>query len=248
MHKPLIKLFMPSALPSSQAEAFGHIVVTVLLITSVTPVQADDQLMQPVQDIHFQELPPPWESLPSPTRPIARIPTKNTPPITPKTNTLQKGHLTNQKTPISKTTVATPLTPTTTTPKLSDIDALKAAANSNDSDAQYNLGMRYQYGNGVKKSRNKAHHWLNKSAESGNARAQYALSLFYQRYARNQQGIKKALLWLKRAADQGLANAQYSLGIMFKNGSLVYKNPYESKKWLRLAASQGHTAAQLALK
>ena len=223
------------------------------LLLCLSPLSnAEDALMQPVQAVHYQELPPPWTTQATPV--IAAI--------TPSTKTNKSNITTSARTkPVVKKAplpVAMPFT-TPQQKKVQTAKAIKAAstvspiqslitrANQNDNDAQYNLGMRYQYGNGVEKSRSKAHRWLNKSAESGNPRAQYALSMFYQQFARNQAGAKKALLWLKRAADQGLADAQYSLGMMFKNGSLVYPNQAESQKWLKMAAAQGHTSAQLAL-
>ncbi|MEE9302711.1 MAG: tetratricopeptide repeat protein [Thiotrichaceae bacterium] len=225
-------------------EQLGKFVVKACLISIMgfglaSYALADDPLMQPVQDIYFHELPPPWASEPVPkigaALQVAKITTQSTP------KPAQKPVVKHVTRPTPKPAVQIPAAKPTT------IQSLLSAANQNNSQAQYDLGMRYQYGNGVQKSRSTAHRWLNKSAEAGNARAQYALSLFYQQYARNQQGVKKALLWLKSAADQGLADAQYSLGMMFKNGSLVHNNPVESRRWLQMAASQGHIAAQLAL-
>ncbi len=205
------------------------------------PAIADEALMKPVQEIHFQELPPPWAS-----EPIPNI-------DTPKNNVVtQKEKVRTQSTKPVKKHIARQdhLKPVVrpSAPKLTTIQSLISAANKNNHQAQYDLGMRYQYGNGVQKSRSSAHRWLNKSAKSGNARAQYALSLFYQQYARNQQGIKKSLFWLKSAADQGFVDAQYSLGMMFKNGSLVHNDQVEARKWLKMAASKGHVSALLALK
>ena len=211
------------------------------LLLCLSPLShADDALMQPVQAVHFQELPPPWAtqatpvivatpSSPKKMEPVIKTPLPVAMPLSPQQEKVQTARAIEAK------------------PNATSIQSLIAKANHDDNDAQYDLGMRYQYGNGVEKSRSKAHRWLNKSAESGNPRAQYALSMFYQQFARNQAGVKKALLWLKRAADQGLADAQYSLGMMFKNGSLVYPNQAESQKWLKMAAAQGHTSAQLAL-
>lgn len=239
MHKEISsQLFIPI-----KGYSFSTLIVSGfgLMFVGLFPIitLAEEALMQPVQDIHFQELPPPWESQPIPkivvpVAVVAQSPQKPTRPVV------------RQAARVAPKAVIQ--APKVSAPKQTTLQSLITAANQNDSQAQYDLGMRYQYGNGVKKSRSTAHRWLSKSAESGNARAQYALSLFYQQYARNQQGVKKALLWLKRAADQGLVDAQYSLGMMFKNGSLVHNDPVESKKWLQRAASQGHVSAQLALK
>lgn len=203
---------------------------------------AEPALMQPIQDVHFQELPPPWEAQPLPQIPAATKPKVNT-PVAPKV--VQKPvHKPAKAKPVARAPVAVAQAPKAP----ASLQSLQSAAQRGDAEAAYQLGIRYQYGNGVQASRSQAHKWLNKAASANHARAQYALSMFYQQYARNEQGIKKALLWLKRAADQGLADAQYSLGMMFKNGSLVHPNQAESRKWLQMAANQGHTAAQLALR
>lgn len=200
---------------------------------------AEPAIMQPVGDIHFQELPPPWFSDLGGKAVVPAASIKK-PPVATKPAIKQA-----RPAPVYKPKPANYTTNSSTQP--SSVQTLIATAKRGDRQAQYDLGMRYQYGNGVQKSRSKAHRWLNKSAEAGKPQAQYALSLFYQQYARNQQGIKKALLWLKKAADQGLADAQYSLGMMFKNGSLVHNNPTEARRWLQMAAAQGHVAAQLAM-
>jgi len=127
------------------------------------------------------------------------------------------------------------------------IASLLETAQQGNAESQYQLGMRYQYGDGVVMDINKANQWLAKAAASGDARSQHALSMFYQQYANNKEGAKKALLWEKKAADHGSADAQYALGIMFKNGRLVRKNEVEAKKWLAMAARQGHLPAQLVL-
>ncbi len=212
-------------------------------------------LLQPVQDIQFRELPPPWlsEAVPvveSKSGGLAAVTSRSTAIEQNKKyskDTHSKHSEGVQQASQKPVVPVTRAVATKVTPVVTPLQSLIMNAQRGNRQAQYQLGMRYQYGDGVPKSASKAHRWLNKAAEAGNPRAQYALSLFYQQHARNPQGLKKALLWLKKAADQGLADAQYSLGMMFKNGSLVYANPAESRKWLQKAAGQGHELAQLAM-
>lgn len=212
----------------------GMSVATILVFNTAL---ADPALMQPVENIHFKELPPPWLTPgASGSKVKAVVPTSSRP-------TVKQAPRPVVRAPAARPVATTPKPDPTQSP----IQSIINSANKGDKNAQYDLGMRYQYGNGVKKNRSKAHRWLSKSAQAGSPQAQYALSLFYQQYARNAQGIKKSLLWIKKAADQGLADAQYSLGMMFRNGSLVHKNPVEARKWLRRASVQGHMAAQLAM-
>lgn len=219
---------------ASLAFVFASVIASLLVVNTAL---AEPALMQPVEDIQFKEIPPPWLASEGSGSTVKNVVPASSQPVikqTPKpvVRAPAQRHASSTPKPTSGQTT---------------IESLIHAANKGDRNAQYDLGMRYQYGNGVKKSRIKAHRWLSKSAQAGNPQAQYALSLFYQQYARNAQGTKKALLWIKKAADQGLADAQYSLGMMFRNGSLVHKNPVEARKWLRKASNQGHVAAQLAL-
>lgn len=201
---------------------------TVLAVVSVVAI-AETDLMQPVQEIDFQELPPPWtnEVIPS-----------NNYPVAPQV----------QQAVIASVPAPKPVQATIKSQSnKSEWQILNEKAQAGQTQAQYDLAMRYRYGKGVEKSRSKAHSWLEKSAKGGYAKAQYALAMFYQQHAKNTPGVKKSLLWLKRAADQGYKDAQYSLGMMFKNGTLVHANHQESRKWLQKAAQQGHVPAQLAL-
>lgn len=200
----------------------------VLTVVSVVAI-AETDLMQPVQDINFQELPPPWAN--------GAIPAQNIPVVQP----------VQQATPAAKPVTKPVQAAIKPQSNKSEWQILNERARAGQTQAQYDLAMRYRYGKGVEKSRSKAHAWLEKSAKGGYAKAQYALAMFYQQHAKNTQGIKKSLLWLKRSADQGYKDAQYSLGMMFRNGTLVHANPQESKKWLQKAAQQGHVPAQLAL-
>ncbi len=226
---------------------------------------AEPELMLPVQDVHFQELPPPGllesvsaldgvpvtrqaEVKQAPEQQAKKAPVKSAVGVKkhPEKKVAKQLHSQQMRQKnrfVPKAGGSEKSPPPATTP----LQTLMLNAQRGNAQAQYELGLRYQYGNGVPKAPSKAHRWLNKAAQANHARAQYALSLFYQQYARNRPGLKKALLWMKKAADQGLADAQYSLGMMFKNGTLVYANPAESRKWLQKAAAQGYELAQLAL-
>lgn len=220
---------------------------------------SEPELMVPVEDVHFQELPPPGLLEPD-TVPVITERTEQSAPVTKRVSRKQpeqqqvvdKPKTKQVITKRPKTTETRQLQQKKATPgaflsATTPVQTLQAQARRGNPQAQYQLGLRYQYGNGVAKTPSKAHRWLSKAAKAGNARAQFALSQFYQQYARNRPGLKKALLWLKKAADQGLPEAQYNLGMMFKNGTLVYANEAESRKWLQKAAAQGYELAQLEL-
>jgi hypothetical protein len=150
------------------------------------------------------------------------------------------------KRPVAQIQQSRQTSPVVTSP-VNSIQRIQAAANRGDRDAQYQLGVAHQYGNGVKKSRQLANKWLQRAANAGHSQAQYALAVMYLEYGANIQSVKKALYLYRKSADQGNAEAQYSLGMMFMNGTYVIKDQAEAKKWLGMAANQGHMAAKLAL-
>ena len=82
------------------------------------------------------------------------------------------------------------------------------AADQGDASAQYNLGVMYAEGQGVRKDDVEAAKWFRKAADQGLARAQYNLGVMYA----EGQGVPKdyveAEKWVREAADQGLALAQ----------------------------------------
>lgn len=251
-------------IPYGKVDCYRYVAIALLAVLPLVSY-SEERLMQPIEEVLLEEIAPVWldKSATDSTRqepveaikeavqkPLAvqaqafavRAPTQRTiqgtvvQPKTTVSNNVDHQSLTEQKNP-----------PTGSLPADFSIDSLLKAAQQGNVEAQYQLGMRYQYGDDVTLDLNKANQWLAKAARSGDARSQHALAMFYQQYATNVEGAKKALLWEKKAADRGSADAQYALGVMFKNGRLVRKNEAEARKWLAMAAQQGHLSAQLVL-
>ncbi len=89
------------------------------------------------------------------------------------------------------------------------------AADQGNASAQYNLGVMYKNGQGVKQDYFKAKELYQKAADQGSAGAQLNLGVMYDEgYGVKQDYFKAAALYQK-AADQGIAEAQYNLGIMY---------------------------------
>ena len=78
-------------------------------------------------------------------------------------------------------------------------------AEQGDSYAQYNLGLMYDYGEGVIEDDTQAIYLFRKAAEQGHAKAQYNLGVMYE----SGRGIAKddtqAVYWFRKAAEQGEA-------------------------------------------
>ena len=128
-----------------------------------------------------------------------------------------------------------------TTP--SHFEETKAKAEAEDADAEYNLGVMYERGQGVEQDFKEAVKWYRKAAEQGDAVAQYNLGLMYRKGEGVPQDFKEALKWFRKAAEQGNELAQYSLGMMYDNGEGVPIDRGVAYVWCSIAAAKGYTEA-----
>ncbi|MBC7368170.1 MAG: SEL1-like repeat protein [Undibacterium sp.] len=112
---------------------------------------------------------------------------------------------------------------------------------------QFNLGLKYDNGDGVPKDSAEAVKWYLKAAAQGNEGAQLNLGVMYD----NGEGVTKnsaeAVKWYRKAAEQGNAMAQFNLGVAYITGDGVPKDSAEAVKWYLKAAEQGNAAAQFSL-
>ncbi len=116
-------------------------------------------------------------------------------------------------------------------------------AEQGDADAQYNLGVMYDKGDGVTQNHKEAVKWYRKSADQGNASAQYNLALMYENGKGVTQDYKEAVKWYRKSAEQGNANAQNNLGLRYYNGQGVLQDNVYAHMWLNIAASNGNANA-----
>ena len=65
----------------------------------------------------------------------------------------------------------------------SELDDMKALADTGDVSAQYNLGVMYDLGQGVPEDSVEAVKWYTKAANQGYAEAQYKMGVFYDKLA-----------------------------------------------------------------
>ncbi|MBI4384500.1 MAG: sel1 repeat family protein [Nitrospinae bacterium] len=84
---------------------------------------------------------------------------------------------------------------------------LKPLAEDGNAAAQYQLGLLYEGGKGVRKDLKEAAKWIREAAEQGIADAQIVLSNKYQ----NGEGVRKdlteAYIWASLAANTGVRRA-----------------------------------------
>ena len=113
------------------------------------------------------------------------------------------------------------------------------AAEKGDAQAQFNLGVMYYQGKGVKQNFKEALKWFQKAAEQGLAEAQSNLGVMYAKGQGMARDYKEAVKWYRKAADQGLAAAQASLGMMYFQGRGVLEDFVQAYAWLNIAGANG---------
>ena len=87
------------------------------------------------------------------------------------------------------------------------------AAEQGVANAQYNLGILYDNGQGVPQDYAEARSWYLKAAEQGDASAQTNLGTKYYNGEGGRQDYKVAYAWFDVAAAQGNENAKQNLGL-----------------------------------
>jgi len=124
------------------------------------------------------------------------------------------------------------------------LEEIRKEAEGGDARAQWLLGSRYQFGEGVEKDEVQAVKWFRMAAEQGDVNAQHTLGAMYA----VGQGVKKDLAeaakWFSKAAEQGDAEAQNDLGVMYVKGIEVPKDYVEAYRWANVAAARGNSTAK----
>lgn len=119
----------------------------------------------------------------------------------------------------------------------------KPLAENGDAQAQFNIGVSYQYGLGVKKNFNQAINWYKKALEKGNPKAQNNLGNMYFQGEGVTQDYTEAIGLYKLSAAQGDNQALYNMGLMYKQGKGVTQDYIHAHMWMNLAAAKGHSDA-----
>ncbi|QIW16853.1 hypothetical protein A4G20_04905 [Pasteurellaceae bacterium RH1A] len=123
----------------------------------------------------------------------------------------------------------------------------KKAAEQRDMYAQYNLGVMYYRGEGVKQNYKQAFVWVKKAAEQGYKQAQFMIGHMYSTGEGIKKNYEQAFMWLKKAAEQGHKDAQSDIGTMYYAGEGIKQNYEQAFIWLKKAAEHGDTWAQYGL-
>ncbi|HHF3751881.1 TPA: tetratricopeptide repeat protein, partial [Haemophilus influenzae] len=107
--------------------------------------------------------------------------------------------------------------------------------------AQFNLGVMYAKGQGVKQDDFEAVKWFRKAAEQGYAEAKFNLGHMYSKGRGVKQDDFEAVNWYRKAAEQGDADAQAILGFLYLLGERgVQVNKSLAKEWFGKACDNGN--------
>ena len=106
-------------------------------------------------------------------------------------------------------------------------------------DAQYNIGILYQYGLGVEIDFAVAALWYRRAAEQSHPNAQAKLGYLLARGLGIAKDLAESARWFREAAEQGVADARFNLGLMYAMGSGVERDRVQALMWLNLAHEGG---------
>ncbi len=99
------------------------------------------------------------------------------------------------------------------------VEYFTKAAELGDFEAQYNLGVCYDYGRGVAQDRKKAADLYQKAADKGHSIAQFNLASLYESGDGVPQDFVKAAEYYKASAEQDNDCAQFKLANCYYEGS-----------------------------
>lgn len=121
----------------------------------------------------------------------------------------------------------------------------KVSAEAGQAEAQFDLGVLYAQGLGVRRDLTEASNWYGKSARQGNPEAEFALGQLYSRGWGVPRDEADAIRWFE------MANSVESDGPPTDwarvEGYGMPRDPKQAAYWYQLAADQGHAEAQFNL-
>ena len=99
-----------------------------------------------------------------------------------------------------------------------DLGRLTKQANEGNAEAQFRLGLAYEFGQGVEKSAYDAMRWYRMAADRGDLSAENNLCHLYQTGPEGIKDLREAAKWYTRAAVYGSPDDQYNIGQLYIRG------------------------------
>ena len=118
-------------------------------------------------------------------------------------------------------------------------------AQRGDANAQFNVGLLYATGKGVKQDLRQAADWYRKAADQGVGAAEYNLGVMYANGDGVPRDVHEAVKWLQKASDAGIPMGREELANLY--GSKGIENYGKSFEQYNGAAAKGSPTAQFDL-
>lgn len=112
---------------------------------------------------------------------------------------------------------------------------LKRAAKAGIIDAQYQLGQRFEYGNGVAKSTSRALAWYQRAADHHQPLALLKVGMWALDGTGGAADPHKAFKALHLAAQMGVVDAMIPLGKLYRDGTGTDKDATRAERWFTQA-------------
>ena len=127
------------------------------------------------------------------------------------------------------------------------LEWFRKAASFGYADAQYYIGMCYNFGRGTAIDYRQAYDWYMKASDQNHGAAQFNIGMFYKHGLGVEQDHVKALEWYRKALENGYAKAQYEIGKCYYFGRGVPLDLKQAARLFFLAAEKGvlHAYASL---
>ena len=132
-------------------------------------------------------------------------------------------------------------------PPQAGTQALRSAAASGDSRAQFIIAGRYLDGQGVPQDFAKALLWYQQAAASGLAPAQYRLATLYELGKGTSTNPAQALIWYERAALGGNVKAMHNAAVIAAGDKAGPADFGRAFRWFKAAAERGFSDSQFNL-
>lgn len=118
------------------------------------------------------------------------------------------------------------------------------AALQGHSDAQYKLGLCYEYGDGIHADLEKAFYWFYQAAKKNHFYAYYKVGNFYERGKVVEVNPTEAIKYYEGISrEKANITARYRLGRYYEHGNGVQKNIRKAMDWYAQSAHSGYFKA-----
>ena len=121
------------------------------------------------------------------------------------------------------------------------LDVAREQAQQGDEEAMYQLGNRYDNGDGVEQNPEVASDWWFKAAIKGHVKAAHNLGNYYF-YAKHD--VKNGLRWLEKAASENSNLSLYVLGDIYINGIGIAQDVEKGLAYITKAADLDYPEAE----